>query len=253
MLLNYKQIGQGYPIILIHGLFGSLDNLGQTAKVLADNFTVINIDMPDHGHSFHSTQFSYQHYAHCVIALLDHLNISEAHFLGHSMGGKVAMQLALDFPHRASKLILADIAPVQYQPRHDKVFKALNNVPLNEITGRSDALNAMMMHLDETGVAQFLLKSLNQDQGIWSWKFNLPFLRHNYPLISAAIDVNTSYDGPTLFIKGGNSDYITQEHQPFIQRIFPNAKAKIIAGTGHWLHAEKPVIFNKIVTDFALD
>lgn len=253
MLLNYKKIGQGHPFILIHGLFGSLDNLGNVARTLSEHFSVINIDMPDHGDSFRSQHFSYASYANAVVELMDALNIEQAHVLGHSMGGKVAMQMALDAPNRISKLILADIAPVAYHSRHDAVFNALNSVDLAHLSSRSQAMKTMMTHLEEPGVAQFLLKSLTEENGAWRWKFNLTFLQENYPLILQAIEATTPFDGPTFFIKGALSDYLLAEHQPVIQALFPNSKAKIISGTGHWLHAEKPIIFNKIVSDFALD
>lgn len=253
MLLNYKKIGQGHPFILIHGLFGNLDNLGGIARALSEHFTVINIDMPDHGDSFRSTTFSYTNYAQSVAQLMDALNIEQTHILGHSMGGKVAMQLALDTPSRVSKLVLADIAPVAYRSRHDAVFKALNSVDLANLSSRSQAMKTMMVHLEEPGVAQFLLKSLTEENGIWSWKFNLNFLQENYPLILRALEATNTFDGPTLFIKGALSDYLLAEHQPAVQALFPQSKAKIISGTGHWLHAEKPLIFNKIVVDFALD
>ncbi|WP_438863198.1 alpha/beta fold hydrolase [Neptunicella sp.] len=249
-LLNFQQQGQGQPIVLLHGLFGSLENLGMVARGLESSMQVISIDLPDHGQSYFSDQFSYANYAEAVIQLLDHLEIEQCHMLGHSMGGKVSMQLALQHPQRVQKLIVADIAPVAYPPHHNRIFAGLNNVDLTTITSRSDADKALSMHIEEAGVRQFLLKSLQQTEQGWSWKFNLPLLQRDYEQIAAGIDSEQSFKQPTLFIKGTESDYITTEHRPQIQRLFPHAKAQLMQGCGHWLHAEKPQVFNRLALNF---
>lgn len=251
MSLNYTIRGQGEPLVLIHGLFGSLENLGVIARQLEQTHQVISIDLPDHGISSWSEQFSFDSYANKIMETLNKLNITKCHMLGHSLGGKVAMQIGLMHPHMVASLMVADIAPVEYPPRHNNVFAALLSFNANNIASRQEADKFMAEHISEVGVRQFLLKSLyKQDDGNFAWRFNLEMLHRDYELLSKGIDSNSRYDGKVLFIKGGKSDYITMEHQAKIQSLFSNATAKIIAGTGHWLHAEKPFVFAGIVSKF---
>ncbi len=250
MQLNYKRSGQGPTVILIHGLFGSLENLGMVRRGLQTEFDVISVDLPDHGSSPTSEQFSFAHYANSVIQLMDELSLSSAHFLGHSLGGKIAMTIALHHPERVKKLIIADIAPVTYPPRHDAIFAGLNCVDLVRHTDRKQAETAMKQHIAEAGVRQFLLRSFVLDDGVPQWRFNLSLLQRDYPLLSEGLSHDTPFIGPTLFIKGENSDYITAKHRDKIHQLFPHAKARIIENTGHWLHAEKPDVFNRIAAQF---
>lgn len=252
-LLNFSQLGQGDPVILIHGLFGSLDNLNMVAKPLAKSFTVINIDTRNHGDSFHANSMTFAEMAQDVIDVMDHLNIQSAAILGHSMGGKIAMQCALDFPDRVSKLIVADIAPIAYEPRHNQILKGLNELPLSNLVKRSDADKALAPFVKELGVRQFLLKNLKFDNEGAQFKCNLAGITSCYSQIISWQPENKSYQGNTLFVKGMNSDYITESARTAIASQFPQAKAKAIQGAGHWLHAEKTVSFNKIVSDFLTD
>ncbi|WP_416304983.1 alpha/beta fold hydrolase [Neptunicella sp. SCSIO 80796] len=249
-LLNFQEKGAGEAIVLLHGLLGSLDNLGMVTRGIESSLRVIAVDLPDHGQSYFSEQFSYAEYANAVLQLLDHLGIDRCHLVGHSMGGKVAMQLALNHPQRVTKLVVADIAPVAYPAHHTAIFAGLNNVDLATISNRNDADNALAKHISEAGVRQFLLKSLQQTEQGWQWRFNLPLLQRDYALISAGIDSSQTFEQPTLFIKGTESDYIQAEHRESIQRLFPNAKAQLMQGCGHWLHAEKPQQFNRILLNF---
>lgn len=251
MLLNYVQSGQGPHVILIHGLFGSLENLNGIAKPLSENFTVTNIDLRNHGKSFHSSNMNYVDMAGDVCALMNHLNIDNAHVVGHSMGGKVAMQVALNTPELVSRLVVLDIAPVTYNPRHDDIFKALNKVTAQSITDRKAADTLMQEHIDELGVRQFLLKSFaKNDAGQFAWRFNLPVLEREYKHILSAIKANDSCLCDTLFVKGNDSDYILASHRSAIMDLFPKAQAKVIHGAGHWLHAQKPQAVNKVINDF---
>ena len=251
--LNYQQIGQGEPIVLIHGLFGSLENLNMVAKSLSQHYCVTSIDVRNHGNSFHKQGMSYQELVEDVIHLLDYLSIDSCHVLGHSMGGKIAMQLALSTPKRVSKLIVADIAPVEYPPHHVAIIKGLQSINLAQITNRKAADKQLAQYVDNIGVRQFLLRNLivnKQDE--FSFKCSLNFIEQGYHQIMKgnALTKIGPFHGDTLFIKGGDSDYILPEHQQVIKDYFSNAKAKIIQGAGHWLHAEKTVAFNKIVADF---
>lgn len=251
MLLNYVQSGQGPHVILIHGLFGSLENLNSIAKPLSENFTVTNIDLRNHGKSFHSQTMTYADMANDVQALMSHLNIAKAHIIGHSMGGKVAMQVALIAPEIISRLVVLDIAPVSYNSSHDEIFKALNKVAKHELNERKAADILMQEHINELGVRQFLLKSFAKDDtGRFVWRFNLPVLEQEYKHILSEIKANDSYLCDTLFIKGNDSDYILASHRSAIMNLFPKAQAKVINGAGHWLHAQKPEAVNKVIKDF---
>ncbi|GGW95490.1 alpha/beta fold hydrolase [Alteromonas halophila] len=250
--LNY-QVSQSDPnfpwTVLIHGLFGDADNLANLRRHLRDSHNIISIDLPDHGHSPWLEQFSLSHAVTGVKQVLDESEVETASLVGHSLGGKVAMLFALKHSERVDKLIAADIAPASYARSHDGVFAGLNSVNLSQITGRKDADTAMAEHINEPGVRQFLLKGLyRNDQGEWQWRFNIAGLQQNYEaIIGWPEDMDATFDGDVLFVKGGKSDYLTREHRPQIARYFPNARARIIEGTGHWLHAEKPQAFNAIV------
>jgi esterase len=237
-------------VILLHGLFGSLDNLTMLRRDLEKDFQVLSIDLPDHGRSGFSKSFSFDNYAQYIALLMDELAITQAHVVGHSLGGKIAMTMALAYPNKVSKLVLADIAPVAYPPRHQAVFAGLNAVDLTHIKDRNQAKAIMSEHIEEEGVRQFLLKSLYQQDNSWHWRFNLALLQRDYPLLCGAIESTQNFDKPVLFIKGGLSEYLLPQHKAHIDSLFPQAQAKIIQGTGHWLHAEKPAIFNRLVRDF---
>ncbi|MCC2615373.1 alpha/beta fold hydrolase [Aestuariibacter halophilus] len=253
MLLNHEitTTDENAPwLVLLHGLFGSLDNLNGVKRALQNQFNIVNIDLPDHGLSPRTDRFSFTDWAQRVEAVLDQANIQQAHLLGHSLGGKVMMTLAQQSPKRATSLIVADIAPTAYSPRHQNVLAALTGVTLDTITRRQDADQQLKQHITEPGVRQFLLKSLYADNHSWQWRFNLSLLQRDYALLSDAIPDREPYEGPTLFIKGERSDYLGPQHQADIKRRFPNSSAKIIAATGHWLHAEKPEAFARVVSRF---
>jgi esterase len=252
-LLNYQQQGTGADVILIHGLLGSLENLNMVAKGLKDNFRVTNVDVRNHGQSFHQASMEYTELAQDIVNLMKHLSIEKAHILGHSMGGKVAMQLALQHPEKVSKLIVADIAPVVYPPHHNHILEGLQSIELSKITNRKDADKQLSHYVDEVGIRQFLLRNLTSVDGQFSFKCNLANISQCYHQIMTGYEGSAQYQHPTLFIKGGNSTYITAEHKSVIQQLFPVSKAKIIQGAGHWLHAEKTAAFNKIVNDFLMN
>jgi esterase len=251
--LNYQQLGQGKHIVLIHGLFGSLENLNMIAKALSHHYCVTSIDVRNHGNSIHKQGMSYKELAQDVIDLLDSLLIQSCHILGHSMGGKIAMQISLTHPNRVEKLIVADIAPVKYPAHHLSIIAGLQAIDLNGIQKRKDADSQLSRYVDNIGVRQFLLRNIVMDESKrFAFKCNLDNIENGYQQIMQSIDIenNQPFMGETLFIKGGSSDYILPEHQSIIKALFPNAKAKIIQGAGHWLHAEKTTAFNKVVDDF---
>lgn len=251
MQLNFNQQGQGPNVILIHGLFGSLENLNVIAKPLSEYFTVTNVDLRNHGLSPHSEEMDYFIMANDIVNLMTALNIPNAHIIGHSMGGKVAMELALTRPEYVNKLVVLDIAPISYLPRHTDILTALNLVTKEKITQRKQADLIMQPYIKEIGVRQFLLKSLFKNEAqMFDWRFNLSVISKKYSTIIANINENNSCLCETLFIKGNDSDYILAEHQSAINKQFKHVKAKIIHGAGHWLHVQKPQAVNKIILDF---
>lgn len=249
-LLNYKIEGEGHTIILIHGLFGNLDNLGLLARDLRNDHQVISIDLRNHGQSFQSDEHNYELMAQDVFELVQALELSAFTVIGHSMGGKVAMKLAELAQDQVKQLIVLDMAPVQYtQSRHDNVFSGLKAVMAQKPTSRKQALEVLAEHIELEGVRQFLGKSLYNNGEHLTWRFNVASLWDNYWEIlgwTAIEKIST----PTLFIKGGDSDYLTNEHQVEVQRQFSTAKAHVIANTGHWLHAEKPAEVLRAIRKF---
>ncbi len=248
--LNYKVEGQGKPIVLIHGLFGNLDNLGLLARDLKNDHQVISIDLRNHGESFHSEQHDYPLMAQDVAACLAQLKIEPAVIIGHSMGGKVAMQLSQQIPEKIQQLIVLDMAPIAYTiRRHDNVFAGLFAVLEQQPSSRQQAMKILEQHIELEGVRQFLSKSLYKQANHLTWRFNVQSLYNNYNSILGWQPIPAS-DIATLFIKGGNSEYIQSEYQADIVRQFPKAKAHIIANTGHWLHAEKPTEVLRAIRKF---
>jgi esterase len=239
-------------IMLVHGLFGNLDNLSALRRQFTEFFQVLSIDLPDHGKSAFTQTFSFVHYAKLISELVDSLEIKRLSVVGHSLGGKVAMQLALDKYELISHLVVLDIAPVKYTARHSNVFQGLNNVVLAKLTSRKNAETALSAYVEDSPTRQFLIKSLCYENNIWKWRFNLKMLQKDYTMLSAAITSVQTFSNPVLFIKGESSDYLLPEHRQAIVKLFPNSQSKMINGTGHWLHAEKPVICAKIILAFLI-
>ncbi|MGR5207652.1 alpha/beta fold hydrolase [Vibrio sp. PNB23_22_7] len=249
-LLNYKQEGQGQTVVLIHGLFGSFSNLGLLARDLAQDHSVISIDLRNHGLSFHSDIHDYPSMAQDVVTLLRHLNVDPALVIGHSMGGKVAIKVADIAPELVKQLIILDIAPVAYDTnRHDNVFNGLQAVLKEQPTNRQQAMDILAQHIEIDGVRQFLSKSLYKHGEAMEWRFNVASLFDNYADIIGWQEI-PSTDIPTLFVKGGDSDYLLPEYQTAVKRQFKQAKAHIIANTGHWLHAEKPAEVMRVIRKY---
>lgn len=226
------------------------------AKNLSHHYCVTSVDVRNHGNSFHQPGMSYKELAQDVVTLLDSLAIESCHILGHSMGGKIAMEIALSSPKRVNKLVVADIAPVEYPAHHLTIIEGLQALDLTKINTRKDADIQLTTYVENEGVRQFLLRNIVlNEQGQFTFKCNLNYIEQGYHQIMQGIESTTqqnnrSFIGDSLFIKGGNSDYILPEHQNIIKTLFPKAKAKIIQGAGHWLHAEKTTAFNKILVDF---
>ena len=252
MQLNALQRGDGPPVILLHGLFGSAANLGIVARGLAPHFSTWSLDVRNHGHSPHADNMGYPEMAADVLEFMDSQGIDCCPVLGHSMGGKIAMQLAMDCPDRVSKLVVADVAPVNYPPHHQDILAGLELVEQAAVASRAEADAILADKVAEASVRAFLLKSLQKNEaGRFQWLLNRTAINKNYQGLGSA-NQGQAYDGAVLFIKGGDSDYILPEHQHAVLGFFPRAQLKVIDGTGHWLHAEKPAIFNKLVLRFLL-
>ncbi|NAW70206.1 alpha/beta fold hydrolase [Vibrio sp. V27_P1S3P104] len=249
-LLNYKLEGEGHTVVLIHGLFGNLSNLGLLARDLKIDHQVLSIDLRNHGQSFHSSQHNYALMARDVDQLLQHLGITQATIIGHSMGGKVAMKLADLAPDIIQQLIVLDMAPVAYHiRRHDHIFAGLDSVLEQKPASRSEVMALLAKHISQESVCQFLAKSLINQDSVMLWRFNLDAIKANYENILGWEPIAKNKT-PALFIKGADSNYLTAEHQTAIQQQFYNAKAHVIAKTGHWLHAEKPIEVLRAIRKF---
>lgn len=239
------------PVLLLHGVFGSLENLGVVARKLAEHHQVHSLDLRNHGRSPHAGSMAYGDMAEDVLAYMDRQGLSRAVLIGHSMGGKIAMRLALDAPERVERLVVADIAPVTYEPHHGKILEGLRALDPATLSSRSEADRALQAYVSEAPVRQFLLKNLvKKDDGGFQWRLNLDAIQDEYDALIAGLDADHPYPGPTLFIKGGDSDYILPEHRDQVARLFPQAVLRVIPGTGHWLHAEKPDTFTTLCERF---
>ncbi len=251
--LHHTCSGDGPPVVLLHGLFGSGNNLGALARALADRRRVYSVDLPNHGRSYWLEDATLATMASAVASWMKHQGLHCAQFVGHSLGGKIAMQLALAQPQLLSALVVADIAPVDYPPHHDAVFAALEAVAAAQCGSREAAAELMVAHLQEQQLIQFLLSSLRRDaDGVYRWRFNLEGIKRGYSAVRAQPAALAPYRGPVLFIKGGASDYIREEHRTHILRLFPAAGMRIMPGCGHWLHVQRPSLFNSLVRRFLL-
>ncbi|OAL79141.1 acyl-CoA esterase [Acinetobacter sp. SFB] len=241
MILNYQIhlneiASENTPLIFIHGLFGSLSNLGMLARAFYQSHSVIQIDVRNHGHSPHSAEMNYAVMAMDILETMDALNIQKFSVIGHSMGGKIAMQLANSAGERLEQLVVLDMTPFAYkESHHDQIFKALFAVQNAHVKHREQATQIMREHLNEEMVIQFLMKSFSQGQ----WLFNVDALFNHYPDIINWTAIQP-WQKEALFIRGGKSAYISKdEHFDAIKKQFPNANLKVIEDAGHWLHAEK--------------
>ncbi|MEO0437491.1 MAG: alpha/beta fold hydrolase [Pseudomonadota bacterium] len=249
-LLHSTSVGEGPPVVLLHGLFGSGGNLGALARSLADQFRVFQLDLPNHGRSDWIADMSISSLAETIAQFLPSEVEGPVTLVGHSLGGKVAMQLALAHPQMVRALVIADIAPVAYSPSHDAVFAGIAAVSAAVVNNRREAAELLSGYIVEEGVIQFLLLSLAREQGAgYRWRFNAEALQRNYPNLLLAPEKAT-WHGPTFFLFGADSSYLSPSAEQAVREYFPAAKIDKIEGTGHWLHAEKPEQFNLLVKEF---
>ncbi len=251
MELNFKQFGQGEPIIILHGLLGTLDNWQTIAKQLAKNYTVFIVDQRNHGKSPHDDAFDCEIMAEDLKEFMEAQWVYKAIIIGHSMGGKVAMQFALNYPDMVEQLVVVDIAPKAYEGGHQVIFDALNGVNLDTLTERKAIDEELKKLIPDNGVRLFLMKNLTRKkEGGYRWKMNLPIIYKNYENILVKIESEETMDEPTLFVRGGLSEYVKDEDMNDIAEYFPNAKLATVKKAGHWVHAAAPQEFLSILTDF---
>ncbi|MGR0277593.1 alpha/beta fold hydrolase [Marinomonas dokdonensis] len=250
-MIHAKQYGSlGPHLIVIHGLFGNADNWHSIAQSLSEHFCVHCIDLPNHGKSSPMTEASYPNMAQAVLDWAEQQGLDGFYLLGHSMGGKVAMQMASQAAYKIHKLIVADIAPVDYPASHTEIFKGLEAVDNAELSNRKQADTLLSEFVESLPVRQFLLKNLVKTETGLQLEMARGNIADNYPTILKKPEISEPIEVPTLFIKGENSDYIVSAYQDAITSLFKQVSFKMIPNTGHWLHAEKPVPFTSLVKRF---
>lgn len=252
MKLYARTQGTGPVLISLHGLFGSQENLGMIHRSLSHEYCVHGLDLRNHGRSPQSPEMTYSLMADDVLEYMDDQNLQKVILLGHSMGGKVAMTLALKAPQRVSALVVIDIAPVTYRHHnHHDILDGLSSINLPKLQSRSEAEIQLSEYVPEKPVRQFLLKNLyRKKDGGFGWRVNLKSITAHYPEILAGQQSVSAFSGKTLFIKGSSSDYVLPEHQDETLKLFPNAQVRVIAGAGHWVHAEKPELVSRTIQRF---
>ncbi len=250
MTLNYKSFGSGTPLIILHGLFGMLDNWHTFARQLQDFFTIYIVDLRNHGKSFKSTTFSYPSLARDIIHFMDEHDIASAYILGHSMGGKVAISLAQLAPDRILKLIVVDIGIKSYPAHHKFIFDSILPLDIANMSSRQEVDTALSPSITDKSIRQFLLKNLQRrPQGGFQWKANFDILYQEYEHIMAGITISRPIQVPVLFVRGLKSRYITDVDILDLQSKFEHFELLDIQA-GHWIHAEQPQLLRKGVISF---
>ncbi|MBK9729584.1 MAG: alpha/beta fold hydrolase [Saprospiraceae bacterium] len=246
--LHFKKAGNGPVLIILHGLFGSLDNWQSFSKTLSEKFTVYTLDLRNHGKSPHTDSFSYPLMALDVIQFLEGNQLNRVYLLGHSMGGKVVLEMLHQAAPQIEKAIILDIAPKSYPRGHDSVFDAMFSLNLELTKTRIEADLKIMEYIPEFAVRQFILKNLDRDkEGNFFWKPNLKALYENYSEINKEINFKHPIQKDVLFVKGSLSPYLNTQDERTIIEFLPHAQFKEVEGAGHWIHADKPLELLEIV------
>jgi len=250
--LHYRTAGSGEPLVVLHGLFGSGKNWQSHARQFAEVFQVVNIDLRNHGQSFHADEMNYSVMADDVVQLLNRLNLGHYSILGHSMGGKVAMMLAIQHPELITSLIVADIAPVAYFHHYDDLIEPILALSLDAIESRAQADQLLRQNIPEDQLRAFLLQNLVRESGGWRWRVNWRIIQRDMEWLTSfnGLPAGWTIKKPTLFIRGARSDYIGEAEIEVINRHFAQSIIATIEDAGHWLHAEKPELFARRVLDF---
>lgn len=239
-------------LIILHGLFGMLDNWHNMATDLSEYLNVITVDLRNHGHSPKAEEMSYELMSEDVVLLMDDLKIDQATILGHSMGGKTAMCFADLYPERLNKLIVVDIAPKAYKAGHEVYFKAFKAIDFSKFNRRKEADEAFKQFEDNVAIRQFLLKNLERSEDGYSLKINVDSIYSFYPKMIDELSFQWVINIPALFIHGSKSAYLLESDKDQILNVFPQAEFAKIQDAGHWVHAEKPKAFFTTVLDFLI-
>jgi len=251
MKLHYRVFGGGPPLVILHGLLGSLDNWVPLAQRFAANFQVFLLDLRNHGRSPHSTDTSYELMAEDVCQFLREHKLPAVHLLGHSMGAKVAMRFAQLHPAAVVRLIVVDMSPREYPARHDTLLDAMHALDLGKYQRRDQIDHELAVAVPNRSVRQFVLKNLGRDEaGRLIWKPNIASLRSSYGQLRANLPASTAFDVPALFVRGDKSDYVLDDDLPLIRGLFPHVTFATIEPAGHWVHADAPDEFCQLVAEF---
>lgn len=252
MKLHSNIIGEGKPFIILHGFLGMGDNWKTLGKKYSElGYQVHLVDQRNHGRSPHSPEFSYKHLSADLLEYLNDHQLEDIILLGHSMGGKTAMDFACRHPELVKKLLIADIAPKFYAPHHQTILDSLQALDFSEITSRNDAEDVLKNYIKEPGTRMFLLKNLyRKEKTTFGLRINLSTLTTKVEEIGKALTNDFTYNKPTLFLRGALSNYILNEDMELINAHFPNAELKTVANASHWLHAENPVDFFEYSASF---
>lgn len=254
MKLNYKVLGEGKPLVILHGLFGTLDNWMTAGKYLStQGYQVYLVDQRNHGKSPHDEVFNYEAMAQDLSDFLDDHKLKKATLIGHSMGGKTIMQFLLTHSFDPEKVVIVDIGPKGYPPHHQEILAGFDSVPLDKISKRSEADEILSKTISDFGVRQFLLKNLDRVEGSYQWKMNYPVIKKNIENIGADMMKLGTYELPVLFIKGELSNYILDKDIDNIKKVFPKATFSTVSKSGHWVHAENPVEFGQKLMSYLND
>lgn len=249
MKLFFRKYGEGAPLIILHGLFGSADNWNTLGKKFGEYFTTYLVDQRNHGQSPHSEIWNYDVMAEDIFELMQDENIQKANILGHSMGGKTAMFFALKYPEKVDCLLISDISPRYYPIHHREIIDALKSLPLPDLKSRNAAEELLKETITDSATRQFLLKNLYWKDEKLAWRFNLNVIEANIEEVGKALPPGLKYQGKAIFIRGDRSNYITENDWKEIQVIFPYAELITIKNSGHWIHAEQPMEFFNAVVD----
>jgi len=249
MRLHYEAWGEGPAFLFLHGFLGSGDNWRSIARSLGLPARYYLVDLRNHGRSPHVPEHSYPAMMEDVLELLEAEGLSEAIILGHSMGGRVGMLLAMHHPQRVRGLIVGDISPGAHAPVHLPLLETLMSINLH-VDRREEVEAQLARSIAEAPIRQFLLKSLARDaEGRFYWRWNLPILLRDYPKMTAPLE-GPPYEGPTLFLRGSNSPFMSEADFPLIYRLFPAARIHTIPNAGHWIHVDNPTAVQEAIKDF---
>ena len=241
MKLHFEVSGNGEPLVILHGLLGSLTNWQTVGKGLSSRFGVYRLDLRNHGQSPHSDIHTYGAMAGDLVEFFHDHRIETAHLLGHSMGGKVAMTFALSHPTKAKSLIVIDISPKAYHSHHIDLLEALSSLRLQDITSRKMAEAQLATLIPDARTRRFLLTNLKQETtGRFRWRLNIKTLKDSYTEVTKGLHTDKIFPGTTLFVRGGKSNSIESADLPLIKRVFPAAKIVTVPSAGHWVHIDSP-------------